>query len=102
MALSSVQRRDLRLLATFRGISFLGDAIALITLYLRVAHGGHAWMIAALSVAGALPIVALAPIAGYVVDHVPAKAFLAFLGGVEALVCVSVSASGTVASRPLA
>ena len=90
MALSSVQRRDLRLLATFRGISFLGDAIALITLYLRVAHGGHAWMIAALSVAGALPIVALAPIAGYVVDHVPAKAFLAFLGGVEALVCVGI------------
>ncbi|MHB8379959.1 MAG: MFS transporter [Acidimicrobiales bacterium] len=90
MALSALQRRDLRLLASLRGISVLGDAIALVTLYLRVAHGGHGWMIAALSVAGALPIVVLAPLAGHVVDHAPAKALLASLCGAEALVCVGI------------
>jgi len=87
MTLSPVQRRDLRLLAIFRAFSFLGDSIALITLYLRVAHGGHGWMIAALSVAAALPLVALAPIAGHVVDHVPAKTFLTLLCMLEAIVC---------------
>ena len=47
-------------------------------------------MIAALSVAGALPIVALAPLAGHVVDHVPAKTLLASLCAAEALVCVGI------------
>ncbi len=88
MALTPEQRRDLRLLAAFRGGSFLGDAIALITLYLRVAHGGRGWMIAALAMAGALPLVLLAPVAGYVVDRVPAKRLLAGLGLAEALACV--------------
>lgn len=90
MTLTPVQRRDLRLLAAFRGFSVLGDAIALITLYLRVAHHGPGWMIATLSVAAALPLVALAPWAGYVVDHVPAKTFLALLCGFEGIVCVGI------------
>lgn len=86
--MSSLQQRDLRMLAAFRGFSALGDAIALITLYLRLSHHGQGWMIAALSIAAALPLVALAPVAGYVVDHVPAKKFLAALCGFEAVVCV--------------
>ncbi|HEY5266074.1 MAG TPA: MFS transporter [Acidimicrobiales bacterium] len=90
MALTRVQKRDLRLLALFRGFSFLGDSIALITLYLRVAHHGHGWMIAALSIAAALPLVLLAPFAGFVVDHLPAKTFLALLCVVEGLVCVGI------------
>jgi len=90
VALTSVQRRDLRLLAAFRGFSVLGDSIALITLFLRVAHHGHGWQIAALAIAGALPLVALAPVAGYVVDHLPAKTFLALLCGFEALVCAAI------------
>jgi MFS family permease len=90
VALTALQRRDLRLLALLRGVSVLGDSIALITLYLRVAHHGHGWLIAALSIAAALPLVALAPIAGHVVDHVPAKRFLASLCVLEAAVCVGI------------
>jgi MFS family permease len=90
VALTLLQRRDLRLLALLRGVSVLGDSIALITLYLRVAHHGHGWLIAALSIAAALPLVALAPIAGHVVDHVPAKRFLASLCVLEGAVCVSI------------
>lgn len=90
MALTSLQRRDLRLLAAFRGFSVLGDSIALITLFLRVAHHGQGWMIAALAVAGALPLVILAPLAGYVVDRLAAKNFLAMLCAVEAVICVGI------------
>ena len=90
VTLSPLQKRDLRLLALFRGFSFLGDAIALITLYLRIAQHGQGWMIAALSIAAALPLVLLAPFAGYVVDHVPAKTFLALLCLGEGLVCVGI------------
>ena len=89
-AMSSGQVRDLRLLAMLRGASFLGDNVALVTLYLRLAPQGHAWEIAALSIASALPLVALAPVAGHVVDHVRVKPLLIALGLLEALVCVAI------------
>ncbi len=89
-AMSSSQRRDLRLLAIFRGASFLGDNVALVTLYLRLVPQGHAWEIAALSIASALPLVVLAALAGHVVDRVRVKPLLISLGLLEALVCVAI------------
>jgi MFS family permease len=89
-AMSSSQRRDLRLLAIFRGASFLGDNVALVTLYLRLVPQGHAWEIAALSIASALPLVVLAAVAGHVVDRVRVKPLLISLGLLEALVCVAI------------
>ncbi len=88
--MTAAQQRDLRLIALFRGLSFLGDSVALITLYLRLSHGGHPWAIAALSIAAALPTVVLAPVAGFVVDNVPAKRLLTWLCAYEALVCVAI------------
>lgn len=90
MAFTPVQRRDLRLLAGLRGITYFGDSMALVTLYLRLAPIGHAWAVAALSIAGTLPLVVLAPIAGHVVDHVPAKRLLTRLGLVEAAICLGI------------
>jgi MFS family permease len=88
---SSVQRRDLTLVAILRGVSYLGDAIALVALYLRLAHGAHAsWAIAALSVAAALPLVVLSPIAGFIIDHTPAKRLLISLCLFEGVVCVGI------------
>lgn len=95
MALTGVRRRDLRLLAALRGVSVAGDEVALVALYLRVAHGAsgdRGWMIAALAVAGALPLAVLAPFAGALVDRAPARALLAAVGTVEALVCVGLGA----------
>lgn len=80
-------RRDVHLLAVFRAISFVGDGVALVALYLRVAPSGHAWAVAALGIAAALPVVVLSPVAGLVVDRVRAKPFLTTLAGAEALVC---------------
>ena len=77
MTFSSVQKRDLTLVAILRGVSYLGDAIALVALYLRLAHGAHAsWAIASLSVAAALPLVVLSPISGFIIDHTPVKRLL--------------------------
>lgn len=87
---TSVQTRDIRLLAALRGVSFLGDAVALVTLYLRLAHGGHAWAIASLSIAATLPLVLLSPVAGVVVDRLSAKRLLTALGLAEALICVAI------------
>ena len=90
MTYSAAQARDIRLLALLRGGSFLGDAVALVALYLRLAPVGHAWAIAALAIAGSLPLVVFAPIAGHVVDRVPAKRMLVLLGLFEAAVCVGI------------
>ncbi len=91
MTFSSVQRRDLTLVAILRGVSYLGDAIALVALYLRLAHGSHAsWAIAALSVAASLPLVVLSPIAGFIIDHTPAKRLLILLCLCEGAVCVGI------------
>jgi MFS family permease len=88
--MSASEVRDLRLLAVLRGASFLGDNVALVTLYLRLVPQGHAWEIAALSIASALPLVVLAPVAGHVVDRVRVKPLLIALGLLEALVCVAI------------
>ena len=89
MALAPGARRDLRLLIGLATVSALGDEVALIALLLRVARGGiasHGWLVAALSIAGALPFVALAGPAGLVVDRVRARPLLVALGVVEAVV----------------
>ena len=86
-----MQRRDLTLVAILRGVSYLGDAIALVALYLRLAHGSHAsWAIASLSVAASLPLVVLSPIAGFIIDHTPAKRLLILLCLCEGAVCVGI------------
>lgn len=88
--LNPLQRRDLRLLAALSGASLLGDFVALTALYLRLAPHGHAWAIAALAIAGSLPLVLLAPLAGQVVDRVAARGLLVVLGLAEAVVCVGI------------
>lgn len=86
-----MQKRDLTLVAILRGVSYLGDAIALIALYLRLAHGAHAsWSIASLSIAASLPLVVLSPISGFIIDHTPAKRLLIFLCFFEGVVCVGI------------
>jgi MFS family permease len=85
---SSVQKRDLTLVAILRGVSYLGDAIALIALYLRLSHGSRArWSIASLSIAASLALVLLSPISGFIVDDTPVKRLLMILCLCEGVVC---------------
>ncbi len=86
-----MQKRDLTLVAILRGVSYLGDAIALIALYLRLSHGPHAsWAIASLSIAASLPLVLLSPISGFIIDHTPVKRLLVILCYCEGAVCVGI------------
>ncbi len=79
------------MVAILRGVSYLGDAIALIALYLRLAHGSNAsWAIASLSIAASLPLVVLSPISGFIIDHTPVKRLLVFLCVCEGVVCVGI------------
>ena len=84
--LTNAQRRDVALLAVFRGISFLGDGLAIVALYLRVAPLGHAWAVATLGIAAMAPVALLAPFAGHVVDRLRAKPLLITMGLVEGVV----------------
>ncbi len=85
---SPTQRRDVTILATFRGLSFLGDGLALVALYLRVAPHGHAWAVAGLGLGAMVPFILLAPVSGLVADRVRAKPYLVALGAGETLAAV--------------
>ena len=65
-----VRNRDFRILVLAHGFSALGDYLALIALTLRV-HDltASGWAISALLLAGLVPLVVLAPLAGYIVDR---------------------------------
>ena len=83
--MQTAARRDLHVIAAARGMSFLGDQIALLTLMLRVAQHGPRIMTALITLCSALPAVVLSPYAGGLVDRIPVKRFLGLLGFVNAL-----------------
>lgn len=91
--MGAVQRRNLQLIATFRAVSVAGDEVALLALQVRLAHHGHyaGYLIAALSIANMLPIVLLAPVAGWIVDRTSAKRLIVPLGVVAALVSAALA-----------
>jgi MFS family permease len=68
------QNRDYRLLWAGQVVSQLGDWFSLITLQSLLLHlTGHASSLAALMLAQMLPVFALGPLAGVVVDRLPRK-----------------------------
>jgi MFS family permease len=80
---------DLWLSVVARAVSLLGDEAALIALTLRMHDaGGGPGAIAALFVAGMLPLVACAPLAGRLVDRYDSRQLLVWSGLAQAAVCV--------------
>lgn len=61
--------RDFRLIFVAFALSSIGDYLALITLTLRMEETGSGWAVAALLLTGLVPPVALAPVAGLLVDR---------------------------------
>jgi MFS family permease len=109
---------DLYVAAGARAMSLLGNAVAVTVLLLDFHERGlGAWAIAGLLVAGALPVVLLAPVVGSVVDRYDSRALivasslwqaaacalLAFAGGAfqVVLVLVALNACGTAVTNPL-
>jgi len=80
--------RDLWLAVVARAVSLLGDEAAVIALTLRLHDSGRgAGAIAALFVAGMLPLVVLAPLAGRLVDRYDSRRLLVWSGLAQAVVC---------------
>ena len=76
-----------------------GDGLALVALASRVYQGSHAWAVAAVFLAVTIPITALAPLAGLLLDRLPARPVLigaAAVQAVTALVLIQVSGIGPV------
>jgi len=76
-----------------------GDGLALVALASRVYQGSHAWAVAAVFLAVTIPITALAPLAGLLLDRLPARPVLigaAVVQAVTALVLTQVSGIGPV------
>ena len=76
-----------------------GDGLALVALASRVYQGSHAWAVAAVFLAVTIPITALAPLAGLLLDRLPVRPVLIGAAGVQAvtaLVLTQVSGIGPV------
>jgi len=87
--MSFTSGRDLWLSVGARGMSLLGDEAALIALTLRVHDaGGGPGAVAALFVAGMVPLVACAPLAGRLVDRYDSRPLLLWSGLAQAALCV--------------
>lgn len=83
--------RAVHAIALGRGVSFLGDEVALLAMAFRAkAELGH-FGVAAILIAGALPLLVLAPVSGLVVDRVRARPLLVGVTLAQAALCASLA-----------
>lgn len=80
--------RDLSLVVGAKSVSLLGDEVAAIALTLRLqGNGAHPGAVAALLVAGLLPLVVLAPLVGRLVDGHDSRSLLLASSLAQAVRC---------------
>jgi MFS family permease len=93
--LSIWRHRDLRLMIPARAISTFGDDMALLVLTLRVYSDGRGpWAITILLLCATVPVVALAPIAGRLVDSMPFRTLATSAALWQAACCVALAQAG--------
>jgi MFS family permease len=94
--------RDLALVAVGRGVSLLGDEVAVLGLVLWAsARGEGPLAVTALVVAAALPQLLMAPLAGLLADRVPTRRLVATVSLLQALIVLGLVAAVGVGSLPL-
>jgi MFS family permease len=87
--------RDFRLLVASTGLSSLGDELALIALTIKVAElTDSGWAVAALLLAGLLPLVIFAPAAGVIVDNFETRRSLIIASAIQAGLAVWLAFAG--------
>ena len=89
----TLRGRDFRLLVASSALSSLGDELALIALILKVADlmGSGIVKVAALLLAGLLPLVIFAPAAGVIVDNFETTRTLAIASAVQAAMAIGLA-----------
>jgi MFS family permease len=89
---SIFRHRDLRLMLPARALSTFGDDVAIVALMLRVYESGRGpWAMTGLLVCAALPVVALAPLAGRLADSSPFRTLAATTALWQAGCCVALA-----------
>jgi MFS family permease len=90
--MSFTSARDVYLLAVARGVSFLGDFMAATALLLALQErGAGGAAIASVLIASVLPVVALAPLVGRLVDRVDSRLLLTSVGLAQAACCAAMA-----------
>lgn len=93
--------RTVRAVAIGRGVSFLGDEVALLAMAFRAkTELGH-FGVAAILIAGAVPLLMLAPFAGLLVDRIRTRPLLISVTTVQAGLCVALAWAPSVLLVPL-
>src|SRR4051812_35114561 len=90
--------RDMWLVVPARALSYLGDSVAFVILLLRVADSEQPAQITVLLAAFSLPLFAMAPLAGRVVDEFDSRHVLGVAGSVQALASLGLAFSGSFAA----
>ncbi|MBV8995751.1 MAG: MFS transporter [Pseudonocardiales bacterium] len=86
--------RDVAITAVIVGCSVLGDVAAQVALVLRIHEDGNsAWAMTALLLAGNLPAVLFARLAGELVDRYDSRALMVGCALVQALICLPLAVS---------
>jgi MFS family permease len=90
--------RDMWLVIPARALSYLGDAVALVLLLLKVAELQRPILITVLLAAFSLPLFAMAPVAGRIVDEFDSRQVLVLAGSVQALASLGLALAGSFAA----
>jgi MFS family permease len=88
----------MRLVVPARAVSFLGDAITLVVLLLKFGELGRPALISVLLGAFSLPLFAMAPLAGRLVDEYDSRRLLVAAGSVQAVASLGLALAGDVAA----
>ncbi|MGH2686158.1 MAG: MFS transporter [Actinomycetota bacterium] len=86
-------RRDFLLIFGAVGLSSIGDYLAITTLVLRMEATGSGWAVAALLLCELVPGVALAPVAGLVVDRMETVRVVVLSALIQAVIAAGLAAS---------
>jgi MFS family permease len=90
--LSSAPRYPLILAIALQAVISAGDGLAMVALATRVYERSHAaWAVAVVFLAVCIPITALAPLAGLLLDRLPARPVLVTAGVAQAVVALALS-----------
>jgi MFS family permease len=85
-------RYTLRLASVLQAVIAAGDGLAMVALASRVYEGSHAsWAVAAVFLAITIPITALAPLAGLLLDRLPPRPVLVASAGAQAVVALALT-----------
>lgn len=86
-------RRDVAVVAAGRGVSVVGDEVALVALLLWASAEGHGpVLVAALVLAAAVPQLLLAPVSGLAADRLPLRRLVVGVALAQAVLCLALAA----------